>query len=64
MERVTGDLSAWTISAQRAKNGVAHIVPLSPQAQVILRAAPRYEGTDPIFPGRRGLSVVSALGTV
>jgi integrase len=51
---VTGDLSAWTISAQRAKNGVAHIVPLSPQAQVILRAAPRYEGTDPIFPGRRG----------
>jgi integrase len=51
---ITDDLSAWTISAQRAKNGVAHIVPLSPQAQVILRAAPRYEGTDPVFPGRRG----------
>jgi integrase len=51
---VADDLSVWTISANRAKNGVAHIVPLSPQAQSILRAAARHEGADPVFPGRRG----------
>ena len=51
---VTDDLSAWTISANRAKNGVAHIVPLSPQAQSILLAAPRHGGAEPVFPGRRG----------
>ena len=37
------DPATWTIPAARAKNGVAHIVPLSPQAQAILRAAPRFE---------------------
>jgi integrase len=51
---VAADLSAWTISANRAKNGVAHIVPLSPQAQAVLRAALRHEGADLVFPGRRG----------
>ncbi len=53
-DEVTDDLSAWTISANRAKNGVTHIVPLSPQAQAILHATPRYEAADLIFPGRRG----------
>jgi integrase len=51
---VADDISAWTISANRAKNGVAHIVPLSPQVQRILRAVPRHEGADLVFPGRRG----------
>ena len=50
---VTNDLSAWTISASRAKNGIAHIVPLSPQAQAILHAA--RDTREPIpFSRRRG----------
>jgi integrase len=52
---VAEDLSAWTISANRAKNGVAHIVPLSPQAQAILRTTPRHGGgADSVFHGRHG----------
>ena len=31
------DLTTWTIPASRAKNGVAHIVPLSAPAQELLR---------------------------
>jgi integrase len=51
---VAADLSAWTIPGARAKNGVAHLVPLSSQAQTILRAAPHIEGNDLVFPGLRG----------
>ncbi|MGO9392502.1 tyrosine-type recombinase/integrase, partial [Rhodoblastus sp.] len=40
---VAPDLSTWTIPASRAKNGVAHVVPLNPQAQAILAAATRLE---------------------
>jgi integrase len=54
-DEVADDLSAWTISANRAKIGVTHIVPLSPRAEAILRATPRCEGADLVFPGRRGL---------
>ena len=36
-DEIAADLSTWTIPASRAKNGVAHLVPLSPQAQAILR---------------------------
>ncbi len=53
-DEIAADLSTWTVPASRAKNGAAHIVPLSPQAQAILRAAPRLEGTDLAFPGLRG----------
>jgi integrase len=48
------DLSIWTIPAGRAKNGVAHVVPLSSQAQALLRGVPRHDGSGFIFPGRRG----------
>ena len=51
---IAADLSTWTIPARRAKNGVAHLVPLSSQAQAILRAAPHIEGNDLVFPGLRG----------
>jgi integrase len=44
----------WTIPASRAKNKAAHIVPLSSQAQAIVRAAPRFEGSNLVFPGLRG----------
>jgi integrase len=53
-EDVAADLSAWTIPSVVAKNGVAHLVPLSTQAQTILRAAPRAECGGLVFPGLRG----------
>ncbi len=53
-EEIAGDLSIWTVPASRAKNGAAHLVPLSSHAQAILRAAPRVGGTDLVFPGRNG----------
>ena len=58
-DELSPDLSTWTVTADRAKNGAAHIVPLSPQAQAILRAAPRFErkpGNTPdlVLPGHRG----------
>jgi integrase len=51
---ISDDLATWTIPASRAKNNQDNIVPLSPQAQAILRAAPRYEGHSLCFPGDRG----------
>ena len=60
-DEIAPDHSTWTIPASRAKNGVAHFVPLSAQAQAILRAAPRIErdaaADEPelVFPGQRGL---------
>jgi integrase len=60
-EEIAPDLSTWTIPASRAKNGVAHFVPLSTQAQAILRAAPRRaedvdnaDEPELVFPGQRG----------
>src|SRR5262249_39953474 len=43
-----------TIPKGRAKNNVEHIVPLSPQAQAIIRAAPRLDGSPLVFPGQSG----------
>jgi integrase len=40
---VAPELSTWTIPASRTKNGVAHIVPLSPQARAIVKSAHRME---------------------
>jgi integrase len=53
------DFSTWVIPADRAKNGATHRVPLSSQAQDILRAAPRVltaagDDTKFVFPGRAG----------
>jgi integrase len=61
-DEIAPDLSTWIIPASRAKNGVAHLVPLSTQAQAILRAARRVEreaankSDEPelVFPGQRG----------
>jgi integrase len=50
------DLSTWTIPASRTKNAAAHIVPLSQEAQAIVKRAPRIEGKgDLVFPGQRGV---------
>jgi integrase len=58
-DEIAQDLSVWTIPGSRTKNGEEHIVPVSPQAQAILRAAPRFERDDDgepelVFPGRVG----------
>jgi integrase len=52
-DEVAPDLSIWTIPASRAKNGVAHIVPLSPQARAVLQGAPRL--SELVFQGRAGV---------
>jgi integrase len=49
---IEDDLSTWTIPASRAKNGVAHVVPLPSPTRIILRAAPRIG--ELVFPGLRG----------
>jgi integrase len=56
---IAPDLSTWTIPAGRTKNGVAHIVQLSPQAQAIISSDHRM-ATDNVelefvFRGRAGV---------
>jgi integrase len=59
-DEIAPDVSTWTIPASRAKNGVAHIVPLSRQAQANFGPAPRIQrdaaADEPelVFPGLRG----------
>ncbi|MGH9163771.1 MAG: tyrosine-type recombinase/integrase [Vicinamibacteraceae bacterium] len=44
----------WTIPAERSKNGLAHRVPLSPQALRILKALRKTTGDSPwVFPSTR-----------
>jgi integrase len=48
------DLAAalWTIPAARAKNGISHLVPLSPPAVQIIAELPVIDGTAKLFPSR------------
>lgn len=46
---ISADRTTWTIPAERAKNGRAHIVHLAPAARDILRDLPRLNSTDLIF---------------
>lgn len=48
------DLKAklWTIPRDRAKNGKAHLVPLSKAAVELLEAAPLIDGSAKLFPSR------------
>ena len=52
---VDQDLSRWTLPAARSKNGKPHFIPLSAQMQTLLRAQPRFEHSDLVFPGERGI---------
>jgi integrase len=52
-DELSDDRSIWTIPGTRAKNGAAHIVPLSEPAQELLRTAVRLDD-DLVFPGLRG----------
>ena len=56
-DEIASDLSTWTIPANRAKNGLAHIVPLSLPAQAIIKSAHRMANDDAdkpefVFQGR------------
>lgn len=50
---LSADGLVWTLPEARAKNGVAHQVPLSPQVRAIIEAAPRYANKF-VFPGAGG----------
>ena len=55
--------AVWTIPGERMKAGKEHRVPLSEAAVAVLRALPRFAGTELVFPGQRGrpLSDMSLL---
>lgn len=42
----------WTIPGNRAKNGKAHLVPLSPAAAALVKGVPTIDGSDKLFPSR------------
>ncbi len=62
------DLQAgvWTVPGSRMKAGKEHRVPLSPAALDLLRAVPRFDDCDLVFPGaKRGpLSDVTLLAVI
>jgi len=49
-----GDKPMWVIPAQRMKAKREHRVPLSVEAVALLKALPRVEGADYVFPAVRG----------
>jgi integrase len=49
---LSDDFATWTIPSERTKNRRTHVVPLSAQAQDLLRNLPQY--SDSVFPGLRG----------
>ncbi len=53
-DRAEFDLKAklWTVPGDRAKNGKAHLVPLSAAAVAILETIPELEGSPKLFPAR------------
>lgn len=46
---VSDDVATWTIPASRAKDGMAHVVHLSPEARAILVDLPRFAGSELVF---------------
>jgi integrase len=54
-DRAEFDLEAaeWTIPPDRAKNGVANVVPLSPAAVAVVKAIPIADDSAKLFPSRR-----------
>ena len=53
------DPTVWTLPAERAKNGKAHIVHLSDPARVIIRSMPRIAGNPYVFAGKLGKPVAA-----
>lgn len=48
------DAATWTVPAGRMKAGKEHRVPLSAPAVSLLKALPRMDGCDLVFPGSKG----------
>lgn len=48
------DNAVWSIPGTRMKAGRPHRVPLPEQVVKLLKALPKFEGTELVFPGRRG----------
>ena len=46
------DAKLWTIPRNRAKNGVAHLVPLSEEALAIIESLTARDDSDKLFPAR------------
>ena len=46
---VSADGAVWTIPKERAKNGKAHVVHLSPEARAVLAEVPRIKGQALVF---------------
>lgn len=53
-DRAEFDVKAklWTIPPDRAKNGVAHIIPLSSAALAVVKSIPEVDGSGKLFPTR------------
>ncbi len=54
---LAADRSTWTIPAERAKNGKAHLVHLSDPARAALAGLPRVKGNPYVFAGRRSAHI-------
>ena len=51
------DLTLWTLPRERTKNDIEHQVPLTPWAQSILAALPRFEGSDLVLTSTGATSI-------
>ena len=48
------DAKTWTVPGERMKAEKEHVVPLTPKAMALLKALPRFAGTDLVFPSPTG----------
>lgn len=53
-DEINLDSKVWTVPAERIKAGKQHKVPLSAEAIKLLKALPRFEKTNHVFPSRKG----------
>jgi integrase len=58
------DAKVWNCPAAVMKSGRPHRVPLSPRAVELLKALPRFEAVELVFPGRSGMLSDMALTQV
>jgi integrase len=60
--QLEGRSPQWIIPKERAKNGRAHLVPLSKQAAAIFREAVEASPTDYVFPAQGGAGAIDPHG--